>query len=136
MSYEIRVQVNCPNCSGSLMEPGVKVDGLDSILFMAKVDNSRGPLYLSQLYGSYNKIFEQVEDITGSIVECSCPLCRIPFPLVGVCECKAPIIALDLKDGGNIKVCTRNGCKKHSLEFENSDDAFSLFQSQDKAGLF
>ena len=136
MSYEIRVQVNCPNCSGSLMEPGVKVDGLDSILFMAKVDNSIGHLYLSQLYGSYNKIFKQVEDITGSIVECSCPLCRIPFPLVGVCECKAPIIALDLKDGGNIKVCTRNGCKKHSLEFENSDDAFSLFRSQDKIGLF
>jgi hypothetical protein len=136
MSHEIRVKANCPNCNSSLMEPGVQVDALDSILFLAKVGNSRGNLYLSQIYGSYNKIFKQVEDITGSIVECSCPRCSTPFPVVGTCECKAPIIALDLKDGGNIKVCTRNGCKKHSLEFENSDDAFSLFQSQDKAGLF
>lgn len=84
MSHEIRVQVDCPNCSGSLMEPGVKVDGLDSILSLAKAGNSCGHLYLSQLYGSYNKIFKQVEDITGSIVECSCPLCRKPFPLVGI----------------------------------------------------
>jgi len=136
VSHEIRVQVDCPNCSASLMEPGVKVDGFDSILFLAKVGNSCGHLYLSQIYGSYNKFFKQVENITGSIVECSCPLCRKPFPSVGICECKAPVIALNLKHGGNIKVCTRNGCKKHSLEFENSDDAFSLFQSQDEAGLF
>ncbi len=136
MSHEISVQVNCPNCNGSLMEPGVKVDELDSILFLAKVGNSRGHLYLSQIYGSYNKIFKQVEDITGSIVECSCPRCSTPFPVVGTCKCKAPIIALNLKQGGNINVCTRNGCKTHSLEFENIDEAFSLFQNQDKVGLF
>jgi len=136
MSHQIRVQVDCPNCSGSLMEPGVKVDGLDSILFLAKVGNSRDHLYLSQIYGSYNKSFKQGEDLIGSIVECSCPRCSTPFPVVGTCKCEAPIIALNLKHGGKIKVCTRNGCKKHSLEFENSDDAFSLFQNQDQVGLF
>jgi hypothetical protein len=73
MSNQIRVHVNCPNCNGSLVEPGVQVDELDSILFLAKVGNSRGHLYLSQIYGSYNKIFKQVDDIIGSIVECSCP---------------------------------------------------------------
>jgi hypothetical protein len=31
------------------MEPGVQVDALDSILFYAKVGNSRGHLYLSQI---------------------------------------------------------------------------------------
>jgi len=40
---------------------------------------------------------EAVSYITDPIVECSCPLCRKPFPLVGICECKAPVIALDLK---------------------------------------
>jgi len=136
MSHKIRVQVNCPTCNGSLMEPGVKVDALDSILFLAKVGNSRGHLYLSQIYGSYSKIFRQADDITGSIVECSCPRCNTPFPVVGTCKCEAPIISLNLKDGGNINVCTRNGCKKHSLEFEDIDQAFSLFQNQDHVGLF
>jgi hypothetical protein len=118
------------------MEPGVQVDALDSILFQAKVGNSRGHLYLSQIYGSYNKIFEQVDDISGSIVECFCSRCSTPFPVVGTCKFKAPIISLNLKDGGNINVCTRNGCKKHSLEFEDIDEAFSLFQNQDQVGLF
>ena len=136
MSHKIKVQVNCQNCNGSLMEPGVQVDALDSILFMAKVGDSRGHLYLSQIYGSYNKIFKQVDDISGSIVECFCPRCSTPFPVVGTCKCKAPIISLSLKDGGNINVCTRNGCKKHSLEFEDIDEAFSLFQNQDQVGLF
>lgn len=136
MNHEIRVHVNCPNCNGSLMEPGVQVDALDSILFLAKVGNSRGHLYLSQIYGSYNKIFKQAEDLIGSIVECSCPRCSTPFPVVGSCRCEAPIIALNLKDGGKINVCTRNGCKKHSLEFEDINAAFSLFQNQDRTGLF
>jgi hypothetical protein len=118
------------------MEPEVQVDGLDSILFIAKVGNSQGHLYLSQIYGSYNKIFRHVEDMVGSIVECSCPRCNTPFPVVGTCECAAPIIALNLKHGGIINVCTRNGCKEHSLEFEDINAAFSLFQSQDEVGLF
>jgi hypothetical protein len=136
MSHEIRVQVNCPNCNGSLMEPEVQLDGFDSIFFLAKVGNSIGQLYLSQIYGSYNKIFRHVEDIIGSIVECSCPRCNTPFPVVGSCKCTAPIIALNLKNGGNINVCTRNGCKKHSLEFEDINAAFSLFRNQDEVGLF
>jgi hypothetical protein len=118
------------------MEPGVPVDALDSILFVVKVGDSRGHLYLSQIYGSYNKIFEQVDDILGSIVECFCPLCGEPFPVVAACKCQAPIIYLNLRDGGSINVCTRNGCRKHSLEFEDIDQAFALFRNQDQAGLF
>jgi len=136
MSQEIRVQVNCPNCYGSLIEPGVQVDALDSIFFLAKVGNSRGHLYLSQIYGSHNKIFQQVEDIAWSIVEYFCPRCSTPFPVVGTCKCMASIIALYLEDGGCVEVCTRNGCKKNSLEFKNIDDAFRVFQNQDEVGLF
>ncbi len=136
MSHAIRVHVNCPNCKSSLMEPGVRVDELDSILFRVKIGDRRGHLYLSQIYGSYNKIFDQAEDIIGAIVECSCPRCDTPFPVIGACKCEAPIIALNLKNGGKINVCTRNGCKKHSLEFEDINAAFSLFRNQDQVGLF
>jgi len=45
------------------------------------------------------------------------------------------VIGLYLKVGGIIKVCTRNGCSHHSLEFEDSQDALNLFRSQDPSGL-
>lgn len=35
-----------------------------------------------------------------------------------------------------IKFCTPNGCKKHFLEFEDVDDAFRLFRSQDTVGPY
>ena len=136
MSQEIRVQVNCPNCYGSLIEPGVQVDALDSILFLTKVGNSRGHLYLSQIYGSGNKIFQQVEDIAGAIVAYFCPRCDTAFPEVGTCECMASKNALYLNDGGYVEVCTRNGCRQHWLEFKNIDDAFRVFQNQDEVGFF
>jgi len=46
-----------------------------------------------------------------------------------------PIVGIQLKVGGTIKVCSRKGCKNHSLEFTNVNDAVELFQSQDKTGL-
>lgn len=136
MTYSIRIRVRCPECGTSLMNPKQSVDHLESIHFLVKIGDRIGNLYLSQIYGSYNKTFDGVDDVKGAIVECSCPHCHGPFPMFGQCEdCKAPMIGLDLEVGGMIKVCSRNGCKKHSLEFENIDDAYSLFQSQDDTGL-
>jgi hypothetical protein len=136
MGNQLKVCVRCPNCGNELMCRDILVDKLDSIHFAARIAESRGDLYLSQIYGSYNKIFRGIEDIPDAVVECFCPECQEPFPTYGLCDCKAPMIGLNLKQGGMIKVCTRNGCKKHSLEFENSDDAFAIFQSQDEVGLF
>jgi len=70
-----------------------------------------------------------VRDLEGSVAEFSCPHCHHPFPVVQVCECKAPVIALHLHIGGVVKFCTRNGCTKHWLEFQDADDLFTLFES-------
>jgi hypothetical protein len=118
------------------MTPKPQIDNLDSIQFLVKIGNRVGSLYLSQVYGSYEKIFENVDDLPDAIVECSCPHCYRPFPVHHTCGCNAPIIGLDLKVGGIIKVCSRNGCKHHSLEFEDSQDALNLFRSQEPSGLF
>jgi hypothetical protein len=37
----------------------VKLDGLDSIRFLVKIRDRIGHLSLSQIYGSYNKIFQR-----------------------------------------------------------------------------
>jgi len=135
MSGRIQIEVKCPHCGRSLINPDIQLDQLDSIHLAAKIGPDLGSLYLSQIYGSYLKRFEKIEDVPNAVVECSCPHCHTPFPVHGVCECGAPIIGLDLKVGGVIKVCTRNGCRRHWLEFENADDAFYLFQCQSETDL-
>ena len=137
MAHGIQIHVQCPHCGNSLMTPEPKIDQLDSIQFLAKIGNQIGNLYLSQVYGSFQKIFENVDDLPDAVVECSCPHCYRPFPIHQICgDCQAAIIGLDLRAGGTIKVCSRNGCKHHSLEFEDSQDALNLFRSQNGSGLF
>ena len=116
VAMTFKILVNCPLCRESLMQTEPEVDRLPSIHFLAKVHDRLGHLYLSQIFGSYNKLFDGIEDIPE-------------------CECNAPIIMLSLHVGGSINVCSRNGCKHHSLEFEDIDSAYSLFRSQDQTGL-
>jgi len=132
---QIKILVKCPICGESIMQDEPEIDQLPNIHFLAKIQDKLGHLYLSQIYGSYNKIFDGVDNVHDSIVECSCPRCFEPFPIRGECECKAPIVLLGLQVGGSIKVCSRNGCKHHSLEFEDANSAFTLFKSQDRTGL-
>lgn len=137
MTLGIHIHVQCPQCGMSLMTPRPKIDQLDAIQFLVKIGNRIGHLYLSQVYGSYEKIFENVEDVPDAVVECSCPHCYRPFPVHQACgSCSAAVIGLDLKVGGSIKICSRNGCKHHSLEFQDSQDALNLFRSQEMSGLF
>jgi len=135
MADRIKIQAKCPACNKSLMDDQNPVDNLESIKLLVKIGRKIGNLYLSQIYGSYNKRFENVDNIQGVIIECSCPHCHVPFPMYYQCECEAPVIGLGLKVGGVIKVCSRNGCKKHWLEFEDADHAFRLFQTLDETGL-
>ncbi|MEZ4526931.1 MAG: hypothetical protein R2941_13525 [Desulfobacterales bacterium] len=132
MTSQIKVSVKCPSCGKSLMNSEIQIDDLPSIGIAAKVGGKSGRVYLSQIYGSYNKKFEGVEDIPESVVDCSCPRCRKPFPIQKVCECNAPVATLNLEIGGTVNFCTRNGCSHHSVEFENLNDAFLLFQHQDE----
>jgi hypothetical protein len=137
MAHGIQIHVQCPHCGKSLMTPDPKIDQLDSIQLLVKIGDQIGHLYLSQVYGSYEKHFENVANVPDAVIECSCPHCFRPFPIHQPCgNCGAAIIGLDLKVGGIIKVCSRNGCKHHSLEFEDSQDALNLFRSQNGSGLF
>ena len=86
-------------------------------------------------FGSYTKKFEKVEDVVGSIAILSCPVCHQPLPVLQNCECRAPLVGMQLEVGGTIKICSRNGCKRHSLEFEDVNDAFMLLMKSDQTGL-
>jgi hypothetical protein len=136
MTHMLKLQVSCPNCKNSLMTPERLIDDLEAIRIKAKALDTTGEIFLSQVYGSYRKEFRDVKDVEGSVIEGLCPRCDTPFPINQMCECDAPLFSLSLHGGGLINICSRNGCKRHSLEFENADDAFELFRRQNGAGLF
>ena len=127
MIGQLNVSVKCPTCNKPLMNFEVNVDDLPSIQLQAKILDKLGHIYLSQVYGSYNKKFRNVDDIEGAIAVFSCPNCHDSFQECGICECKAPLINLKLEHGGMVKICTRNGCSTHFLEFEDFHHAFLLF---------
>ncbi len=135
MSHQINIPVKCPECDNSLMNQKVLVDELPAIELEAKLGEQVGKIFLSQEYGNYDKKFVDVDDVIGQVATLFCPNCHHPLPVVQICACKAPMIGLQLEVGGMIKICSRNGCKQHSLEFEDVNDAFMLFQRQDKTGL-
>ncbi len=136
MTHSFKIPAACPNCRNSLMAPERQINGLDAIRISAKLHDTVGDLFLSQVYGSYQKQLDTVVDIEGSVIEGSCPHCHTPFPFHQTCECNATIFSLALQDGGLINLCSRNGCKRHSLEFETADDAFEFFRRQDNSGLY
>lgn len=129
----LNLQVKCPRCFASLMCKDIQVDGRPSIDVRAKVGVLEGHIYLSQVYGSYEKVFGGVPDVRGSIETFSCPHCDAPLPVQQTCPCGAPMVGIDLVIGGIIRFCTRNGCEEHHLEFDNPDDAFVLYESQTEA---
>lgn len=135
MGRRVRILVKCIACKKSLMNPDVQVDDLPSIHPGAKVLEKTGNIYLSRIYGSFNKKFEDVDDITGSVAPFFCPHCHNPFPAHEMRECGAPMIGLNLEVGGVIKIGTRNGCEHHLPQFVEADNIFSLFHDQDESGF-
>lgn len=135
MSHQIEISVKCPNCHHTLMTDSELIDDLPVIELEAKVADKIGKILLSQVYGSYTKKFVGVDDIVGTIATLFCPHCHQPLPVIQNCECRAPLVGMQLDVGGIIKICSRNGCKRHSLEFEDVNDAFMLLMKGDHTGL-
>ncbi|MBI4678232.1 MAG: hypothetical protein HY748_11675 [Elusimicrobia bacterium] len=117
----IQVHVQCPVCGKSLMDEEHKVDNCPSIAVEISYGKKRGPLRLSSLYGSYN-IDIKVPCPVGKISRFFCPHCKCDLKASRMCEvCKAPMVAFSFKEGGTIQICSRRGCKKHLIEFEDPE---------------
>lgn len=123
----IEVKVKCVHCGHSLMNNKYKVDEYPSIEVIIGHHNKLWHLYLSAIYGSYN--VDCKWDIPkGTIVRFSCPHCNADLSSHALCEqCSAPMVAFDLTTGGRVQICSKRGCKKHFIEFEELDIALRTF---------
>lgn len=123
----IQINVKCPHCEQSLMNEEYKIDNYPSVKVMIEFKGRRGWLCLSSLYGSYN-IDSEFAIPDEEIVQFFCPNCHSNLAGTRKCEkCDAPMIAMDFVNGGIVQICSRKGCKKHLIEFEDLETEIRAF---------
>ena len=109
------------------MDPKKKMDNKPAIIVHLTYAGKNSPLYLSSLYGSY-KVETDLSVPDGKIAGFRCPHCKADLKSTRKCDvCGAQMVAFDLKEGGQIQICSRRGCKKHILEFQNPDNELNAF---------
>jgi len=123
----IQLNVKCPHCKHDLLDETQKIDGHPSARLLFECKEKKDELYLSSLYGSHNsKIPSFVSE--GDALTLFCPWCKASLMSTRICEkCNAQMVLMDIEDGGNIQICSRKGCKKHFLEFEDLGTELKAF---------
>jgi len=123
----VSVQVKCPHCGKALMNSAKKLDGVPSIEVNLTYAGKHAPLYLSSLYGSY-KVETELNMPAGKVAGFRCPHCKVDLKSTRKCDaCSSQMIAFELKAGGQVQICSRRGCKKHVLEFQDPAGELQAF---------
>jgi methionyl-tRNA synthetase len=123
----ISVAVKCPNCGKSLMNSAKKLDAAPSIEVTLSYAGKRAPLFLSSMYGSY-KVETELTMPVGKVAGFRCTHCDADLKSTRKCDaCGSQMIAFELKAGGQVQICSRRGCKKHVLEFQDADSELQAF---------
>jgi NADH-quinone oxidoreductase subunit E len=112
------VEVSCPRCNHTLMDPEHLVDGHRSIRVTVSFGNEHGWLRLSSLYGSYTT--ESGSEIPmGTIAHFFCPHCHAELTGASNCPvCDAPMVPMIVRGGAIVQICSRRGCQSHMLDLE------------------
>lgn len=124
----ISLKTECPKCRKSLMDRKTPIDDIPSIKLKIISNKEEGIIYFSAFYGSY-KYQTDIDIEKDKEYLFSCPHCKIELNSNGICDlCSAPLIPLNIKDGGVIRFCSRAGCKKHNMVFEDLSSVHNYFQ--------
>lgn len=114
------VEVSCPRCNHSLMDPAHQVDGQPSISVTAAFGGEHFRLRLSSLYGSFHLQSER-QVPADATVDFFCPHCHAHLTGGSNClECGAPMVPMIVRGGGVVQVCSRRGCRGHILDLSGS----------------
>ncbi|MDX9929689.1 MAG: hypothetical protein RBS37_07540 [Bacteroidales bacterium] len=127
MENNIVLSVKCPHCGTSLIDQGKMVRNHPGIKINIVTDSNRGILWLCPVYGC----FAHDSDISlakDEVVKFFCPHCNKSLLINQMCDqCGAPMVAMNIKIGGKVNICSRNGCNNHFMVFEDPNDALGLF---------
>jgi hypothetical protein len=115
----ISLKVKCPHCGKSLMDHTQYLNAKPSIKVRIEHHGKEGMLNLCSSYGCFDKV-SNVELVKGEIAKLSCLHCKKDLKGMHFCDlCEAPIVDFNLDKGGNVHFCSRIGCEKHYVSFED-----------------
>jgi NADH-quinone oxidoreductase subunit E len=112
------VDVSCPRCNHSLMDPIRLLDGHPSIRVTTSFERKHGWVRLSRLYGSYT-VESEPEIPIDMVVDFFCPHCHAELvSAAGCADCNAPMVPMIVRQGGVVQICSRRGCHGHILDLD------------------
>lgn len=130
MEKIVSVNVNCPHCNKSLMDNEYLLNGKPSIKVNIEAGEKRGIIRLCSIYGSYDHQSDMDMSFVD-IAEFSCPHCNKLLKIKEICDrCGAPLLSFFMVNGGKVTICSRNGCKKHYVAFEDVYESMRKFYSE------
>ena len=130
----ISIKVNCPSCEKSLMDYTHFLNAKPSIKLFVNIGEEEGIINLCSSYGCYDKT-STIELKNGEIAKLICPFCRKELPSSSVCNlCGAPIVSFKLEKGGKVHFCSRVGCERHYVTFNDVETSLSSLYSEYEYG--
>lgn len=123
----LSLKVKCPLCGESLMDYTHCLNEKPSIKLKIEVSNNQGVINLCSTYGCYDKI-ASIPLIENQIAGLYCPHCSKNLAGINICNlCEAPIVDFNLDKGGKVHICSRVGCTKHFVSFEDIYETLTNF---------
>ena len=127
MNKVISVSVKCPHCRTSLMDHDNLLNNKPSIKLNIEIRDNRGIIRLCSTYGCYDHVSD-IEIPNDEIAKFYCPHCNKSLEHTEECDlCQAPMVPFVLEMGGRVSICSRSGCTKHYVAFEELSDAIRKF---------
>jgi len=123
----ISLKVNCPHCKKSLMDHTLFLNTKPSIKLRIELGGKLGTINMCSTFDCYDRQ-SNIPLPDGEIAKLTCPHCKKDLHGAHLCEtCNAPIVDFSLDKGGKVHVCSRIGCKKHFVSFEDIYDTLTRF---------
>jgi len=106
------------------------VDNGPSIKANIRIEDRYGTIHLSSIYSSYNYICS-LDIRPHEVAEFSCPHCNGIIRSISECKvCKSPAVSFVHNFGGILNICSRVGCKGHTIEFDDLEDALKKIEKE------
>lgn len=130
MNKVISVNVKCPNCRTSLMDNEHLLNNEPSIKLNIEISTNRGIIRLCSIFGCYDHVSD-IDIPHDEIAKFFCPHCNKPLESLELCDlCQAPMVPFVLDMGGRVAICSRSGCTKHYVAFEELSDVIRKFYKE------
>ena len=130
MEHLFSFSVRCPHCGEGLNDPGHMIKDKPGIRLKVKANGEEDMLWLCSIYGSYDHE-TKLEIADKAVTRFFCPHCSKALAGKDECEeCGAPLVHLNVIRGGKVIFCSRRGCKKHYVAFEDLSATLQQFYDE------